>query len=353
MAPQSPTAPQGDFYYPTNLERLPVLYPQPAIGPPKPKQHHHNHTMQPPPLPYEQMLQMKYYNPQVTNPQFASNPQQIQYNQQGGNHAPQYQPYPAYGPFTSYSAPAPQQSYRANYSNTGNNPAARARHQTYRQLTLSQQLPAQPFIQKEVAPSSFHPSNGSENMDISEVATSSPHPSNGSEDMDISDDEGELDEKKETNPLPAHRFKSSRSRVEAEMTMLLASSSHAPAQVEKPALDPYSTEAEDLPAPFHSPPALETSHGHWAAVKLDKSLSKGDNNILPTLHTTYAIPAPQLAAARTSTTTPSEAEASSEVAASKKNEGPTREAKYCIVRKATDFGSWSSPEDTSPQKKNF
>lgn len=189
-------------------------------------------------------------------------------------------------------------------------------------------------------------------MDISEVATSSPHPSKDSEDMDISDNEDEVEQKKETNLLPAHEPKGSRSRVETEMTMLLASSSHAPAQVEKPALDPYSTEAEDLPAPFHSPPALETAHGHWAAVKLDKSLKKGDNNIPPTLHTTYTIPAPQLAAAGKSTTPPSEAKASSEGAASK-NEGPPREAKHRIVRKATDFGSLSSPEDTSPQKTNF
>lgn len=349
MAPQPPTAPQRAFYYPPNVERQPVLYPQPAMGPSRQEQHQYNHTMQPPPLPYEQMLQMQHYHPQVTNPQFPSYSQQSQYNQQGGNYAPQYHPYPAYGPFTNYSAPAPQQSYRANYSSTRNNPAARAQPHRYRQPTPSQQLPAQPFIQKEVTLSSPHPSNGSEEMDISEVATS-PRLSNGSEDMDISNDEDEVEPKKETNLLPAHGFKSSRSRVEA--TMLLASSSHAPAQVEKPALDPYSTEAEDLPAPFHSPPALETARGHWAAVKLDKSLKKGDNNIPPTLHTTYTIPAPQLAVARTSATTPSEAKASSEVAASK-NEGPPREAKHRILEKATDFRSWSSPEDISPQKKNF
>lgn len=210
-------------------------------------------------------------------------------------------------------------------------------------------------------------------MGISEVTTSSPHPSVGSEEMDISEDEEEAEPKRNENLLPAICSPGSRPRDEKEITMPLNASENAspqveqteiePAQAEEPEIDPYSTEAEDLPAPFYSPPTLQTAHDHWTAAKLDKSL-KSDSTI-PALSTTYTIPPPQLLAATTSsiplatpsftgylTATPYEANSASKVA-TLKNERPSRRAKRRIIRKGTDFGSWSSPEDTFLAKKNF
>lgn len=177
------------------------------------------------------------------------------------------------------------------YNNMRNNPAVRGQPQRYRQPASSQQPLGRPFVPKEIAPSSSWPSNGSVDTDISDVATSSPRPSIGSKEMKFSKDRAEIEQGKKESSLPALRTGNSRPRYEEEVTMLLALSGHAPAQVDELELDPYSTEAGDLPAPFPSPPTLETSRGHWAAYK---SLKKGENTSPLPLHATYSIPPPQL-----------------------------------------------------------
>ena len=143
--------------------------------------------------------------------------------------------------------------------------------------------------------------------------------------------------------------------------MFLALSGHAPAQVDEPAFDPYSTGAEDFPAPFHSPSTLETTRGHWAAYK---SLKKGENTG-PLPYTTYSIPPPQLYAA-TNSSNPAATEPltdSSAITPSKakaqgadphlKSEAPSTKGNKRVERKATDFGSWHSPADQPAPKRNF
>ena len=296
---------------------------------------------------------MQHYHPQVVNPRFS------RHSAHGVSRPPStyQQPYPA---SSAILTQAPQATHYA-YNNMRNNPAARAQPQRYRPPTSSQQPLGGPFVQREIAPSSPRPNNGSEDMDISDVATSSPHPSIGSEEMNISEDGEEVKPGGNENLLPVLRTRNSRP-CDEEMTMLLTSPSQALAHVEKPALDPYSTEAEDLPAPFYSPPTLETARGHWAAYK---SLKKGENIILLPLHTTYSIPPPQLYAATISSTpaaterladssaiTPSKAKAPGANPQSK-SEVPSTMGNKRAERKATDFGSWSSPEDQPAPKKNF
>lgn len=345
-----PNAPNGEISYPLAVKRQPVMNPQPAIRLLQP-QHQQPQALQPPPLPYNQMLQMQHYHPQVVTSQFSRHPAH------GVSQPPPTcrQPYQRQEPSYTQAPQATHYAYR-------NNPAARAQPQRYRQPTSSQQPLGQPFVQREIVPSSPRPSNGSEDMDISDVETSSPHYSIGSGEMNISEDEEKVEPGRNENVPPVLRTRNSRLRDEEEMTMLLNLSSHAPAQVEEPALDPYSTEAEDLPAPFHSPPTLETARGHWAAYK---SLKKGENTIPLLLHTTYSIPPPQLYAATISSTpaaterladssaiTPSKAKTPGADPQST-SEGPSTKENKRVKRKATDFGSWSSPEDQPHTKRNF